>query len=419
MRANRSQRQRFTAFAVSCGAVVLALAACGSNQGGTSGGHQGGATGGSAASGPIKIGAVLDLTGTYGPLGKDDEAGAKLAVAQINAKGGIDGRKLQLLVEDDKSTESQGVTDAYGLVGKGVVAMLGPADNTVASAVAPIAERDHIPEISLSSDPTVVKPTKKYNFQIPPLPPVFAQVDLEYLKATHIKKLAIMYDTTQNYGTTGNHVTVTNAPKMGINVVGDYPYQASNTDFSAILAKLKGTGAQAFMVWGGGPAPVILAKQFAADGLSHNMKLIMTGANATALFTAPAGAAANGIVMDGNDPLIASQLPASAKFTKKANAVIQAFKSKYGRSPSQFAFDAYTAMQILIAGMQKASPPTSANIDQALNNISVLTVDGGYHYTPQDHGKTSNLNNTASMLWDNGHFLPTPWEKTRFSSLPK
>lgn len=94
------------------------------------------------------------------------------------------------------------------------------------------------------------------------------------------------------------------------------------------------------------------------------------------------------------------------------------FAAKYGGQPSEFAADAYSGAQILFAALRKAAPSFSpAAIQAALSRLSILTPDGKYDYTSQDHGGLT-PDDVAVVTVRDGTFQATPWQKSQYASLP-
>lgn len=124
------------------GALLLtaALTAGCANSGGSSG-DKGSGGGNSAASGPIKIGVIVPLSGPAGPNGKDVLAAIQAEVDIVNQAGGVMGRQVEVLSEDDKSTPASGVTAANDLVSKGVSVVMGGWNSPVTLAIQPVLVR--------------------------------------------------------------------------------------------------------------------------------------------------------------------------------------------------------------------------------------------------------------------------------------
>src|SRR6201996_9037826 len=144
------------------GALIVAavlIAACGSSGGtGSSGGGSGGGGGGSSSGGTVKLGFIGTMSGPLAQIGDDMQDGAKVAVQQINAAGGVDGgKKLVLVTKDDQLTPATGATDARELVQSGDKLILGMLDSSICLAVAPVVQSlggDTIGSVC-SSDPLV------------------------------------------------------------------------------------------------------------------------------------------------------------------------------------------------------------------------------------------------------------------------
>jgi branched-chain amino acid transport system substrate-binding protein len=391
-------------------AIMVVAAACSSN----SSSNQGAA---SSSSAPINVGMIAPLTGAFAPLGEGDEQGAELAVSQLNQVGGIDGHKVNLIIKDDKTDPTQSLVDFQALQGQGVAAVLGSSVSDSARAVAPKAEQAQIPYISLSPVDQTVNPVQPYVFLVPAITTTYTTRLMQYFKAQGITKIAVGYDNTDIYTINGYHSTLSEAPAYGVSVVDTEVFQITTTNFSTIVSHVASSGAQAFLVWATGPAPVILTKTFAGAGLAAKMKLVMTPSDATTLYTQPAGSAANGVVMAAALGVIAPELPSSPVKTE-IDQLATPFAAKYGGQPSEFAADAYSGAELLFAALKQAAPSFSHSaIQAALNHLSLLTPDGKYNYTPTDHSGLT-PDDVAIVVVQDGVFQPTDWQKTQYGTLP-
>jgi len=386
-------------------AAALGLAACGS--------------GGSSASddsGPITIGMVAPLTGPFAPLGNGDKAAAVQEVAAINKAGGIDGRKVKLIVVDDKSDVPQSVTE-YGkmAVNKDISLILSSANVSASTAIGPTAKTRKVPTLTLGPVAAFVDGSNPYAFTIPASPKAYAEQLVDYFVDQGVKTLSIAYSGKDPYGQKGNDGTKAAAKAAGIDVVMDEPLDLAATDFTPLVTKAKKADADAFVVWAAGPAPVILAKQLQGSGV----KMIGTGANASNLFTEPAGDAAEGMVMASSIAVPGKDLPDGP-----LKSLIDAFadpwqKTNKGIFPPQFAFDGVTGIQIAKAAIEKAGSSDREDIRNALEGLDVLTPTGRFHYTKTDH---SGLDKTAVAIVEvkNGAFTATDFSRKQFETeLPK
>ena len=391
--------------------AVLAVLAAGCGGSGSGGG------GSSADKGPIKIGVVVPLTGPFTPLGQGDKQGIQVAEQQVNAAGGIHGRKVQFVIKDDQTKPDQAVIAYNQLKSSGVAAIMGSSSSNSTNAIAPLAGRNKLPLITLSPVDQLADPVQPYVFVEPYLASLQAGRLLQYLKSEGLTKLALVYDKGDVYTTNGFNAVVKQAAGAGISVVDKEPITAEATDFSSTLTHVKGSGADAVMAWVTGPPSVILAKQFHASGLGSSMKMVMTESDATQLFLGPAGAAAEGIVMSCTPANIGAALPAGP-IKDAYDKLAQGFGQRFGgQPPSAFASNSWTAAQILFAALKKASDTSPEAIQKALEGVSVFGSDGKYAFSSGRHAGAV-AEDVMVVEVKHGKFVPTAFQKQQFSSLP-
>lgn len=360
-----------------------------------------------ASEAPIKVGLIAPLTGKFSALGSEDKKAVELAIEQVNAKGGLLGKKLTLLTRDDQTLPDKSVV-AYGeLKAENVVAVIGSAFSNSALATIPFADRDGIPYLSLTPAEEQVKRIRPFVFVIPALSNAYAERYLEYMKAQKIKKIAVAHDTKGAYAVAGYNSTVALAPSYGVQIVKDEVFESSTSDFSPIFTHIKGSGAQAFVFWGTGPAGVTVTKQYAAANVK--IPLFMTPSQASKLWLAPVGSAGEGVTVLSAIGVVGDYLPDGAQ-KRVISQMATPFEQKYGYSPPQFAQDGYSACLLLFEAITKAKSTGHKEIQQALDHMTLLTPNGEYHYSPTDHSGLTrefiSVNTVAS-----GKLVPTSWAK--------
>jgi branched-chain amino acid transport system substrate-binding protein len=359
---------------------------------------------------PILIGDIEPLTGAYQGLGKSDVEGAKTAVALINAAGGIDGRKIKLIVENDQTTPSQAVVDLKSLVGQGVVAVIGSDNSGDSLAAEPIAERDGVPYVSTSASVRQVTPVHKYVFMTPPTTANAAKALLEYFKYKGWTRLAIAYESDNAFSISGYQQMEKLAPSYGIDLVSTQTFTSSTTAFSSLLFKVAAAKPDVLMCWGIAGPPIFLTKDWAA---AHEpFHLAMSHGQAAALvYGTPVGTAGNGVIVAAAAGVVGPQLPASSLknvVLKAANA----FEARYHSYPNQFSFDSIDAVDLIAAAI-KAGGATRSGIESGLEHLSLLTPEGTYHYTSTDHSGLHAKDMAVTRL-ENGNFELTKWSKGEF-----
>lgn len=403
---------RRTALAVLTAVTMAVTAACGNSESTRSSGSAEALEPGA----PINVGLIATLTGPYAALGTGDRQGATIATEQINAAGGIKGHKINLIIKDDRTEPNQSVVAFNQLLSEKVIGVLGSGNANAAIAVGPQAERAQLPYMSLSPSRQLVQPVKRHLFSLPPTSTLWAKRNLQWMQSEGIKKVAVVYASDDTFHIDGNRDVNAMAKEHGMTVVASEPIQTTATDFNTVLTKVRSSGAEALFLWVAGPAAVIITKQFDAAGMKQNMKLVMTGAQASTLYLEPAGAAADGVIVNGYNSVIGDFLPSGplkAVYDKLAVPSMQQYKTP----PAQFTCDAYSGAMLLYEAMKKAKELTPAAITDALNNLSLLTPNGRYTYTPTNH-EGAQLENIAVFEARDGKFVPTEWQKQQFASLP-
>jgi branched-chain amino acid transport system substrate-binding protein len=382
-------------------ALTAATAACGSS------------SDDDAGSSPIKIGQIVSLTGNYSALGTENQKSVALAVAELNAAGGLLGRQVEVIVKDDKSQPDQSVLAFNDLKGEDVAAIIGSPFSNSALATIPLVDREKIPYLSLTPADEQVSPVHDYVFVVPATSGTYAERILQYLQAQKISKLAVAYDTKSSYATAGFKGTQAKAAQYGVTLVATEEFQTSATEFGAVFTHVKSSGAQALVVWATGPPAVALTKGYATAGLS--IPLVLTGAQASKLFLGPAGAAAEGVTVASSIGIVGDYLPAGPQ-KDAVTALTTAFTAKYGYAPPQFAQDGYSGVKLLSAAVTAAGSVDHEKIQSALAGLTLLTPNGTYAYTATDHaglaGKFISINTVKG-----GAFVPTDWAKSELAGV--
>jgi len=391
--------------AVAPAALLLALAVpgCGSDAG-------------SADSGPIKVGLTVSLTGNYQALGTGDQKGAQIALDEVNGAGGINGRPIELLVKDDKTVPEQSVLAFNDHRTNGAVAVIGSSFSNSGLATIPQAERNRMPYLSLAASDAQVDPVKPYAFQVPAKSSTYAERTLQYFKDTGVTRIALAWDTRSSYAGAGHDATRRLAADYGVQVVADQPFDTGTQNFSPVFEPVRSSGAQVLFAWLTGPPAVILSQQFASAGL--RIPLVLTGAQGTQLYTKPAGKAAEGVVLTTSIGVIGRSLPDS-DLKRKVDSFAAAYQAKYGEYPPQFAFDGYAGVVLLAEALRKAGSTKAEDIRAALEGLTLLTANGRYSYTKDDHSGLT-PDNVAVTVVKGGEFTPVPWMTEQLTKkLPK
>jgi branched-chain amino acid transport system substrate-binding protein len=196
------------------------------------------------AQGPIRIGASLSLTGTYAKLGKNQHEGYKLCEKDINQKGGLLGRKVEFVVYDDQSTPATAVRLYEKLITEDKVdAIMGPYSSPVTEAAANVTEKyKKVMVAPLAATTSIFKrpPDKKrhYIFMVISPAEIYLEGLVDIAARRGLKTVAVVNeDTLFSKAAAAGAADI--AKKKGMQVVFQEAYPKGNTDFSALLAKVK------------------------------------------------------------------------------------------------------------------------------------------------------------------------------------
>lgn len=193
----------------------------------------------------------------------------------------MDGHKVVIVTKDDETSAQQDVVAFDSVLSDNIQAVLGGPYNTGEEAMAPLAAKNHIPLVAMTSDTLLSVPPRPYYYEVVPISSAWSLPLLAYLEAKKISRIAFVYDNTNPFATNAKTAAAAEAGKYGIRVVDYEPYTATTTDFSTIITHLESSNAQAVEVWDGGPTLVSFSEQAQAVGLQKKMKIVMQGAAAS------------------------------------------------------------------------------------------------------------------------------------------
>jgi branched-chain amino acid transport system substrate-binding protein len=227
-------------------AAAFLLTGCNKQGGGPAAGGEGG------TGTPIKIGEFASLTGKEATFGISSHEGTLMAIEEINAAGGVLGRKLELLTEDTQSKPGEPATVVNKLISRdGVVAMLGEVASSRSLEAAPLCQQGRVPMVSPSSTNPKVTETGDYIFRVCFIDPfqgtVMANFATKTLKA---KKIAVFTDVKSDYSKGLAKFFKEQLLKNGGQIVAELDFNGGDKDFKAQLTAIKGASPDAVFVPG-------------------------------------------------------------------------------------------------------------------------------------------------------------------------
>jgi branched-chain amino acid transport system substrate-binding protein len=346
-----------------------------------------------AAAEPIKIGAIVSLTGTYAGLGEPEKNTLEMEVERINAAGGINGRKIELIVEDDATDEAKAVAAAAKLIEQdGVVAIIGATGTGQTMAPRGDIDRAGIPQVSMAGGTVITSQFDPLVFQTPWSNTLVVPFTMDKLKTAGVKKIALITDA-GGFGKDGKAVVEAEAPKFGIKIVANETFNPGDTDMSAQLTKIKGAGADAIVMWTAGKEASIIAKN--AKDLGIKTPIYGSHGIARKEFIDGAGDAAEGVRFAAGKILIPALYGEGTDAFKVATDFTDRYQAKYGAAPSTFAGHAYDAINIIAEAAKRVQGDlTPAALRDEIEKTSGLVGIGGtFTFSGTDHNglKASDL----------------------------
>jgi branched-chain amino acid transport system substrate-binding protein len=358
---------------------------------------------------PILLGQLVSMTGNN-PGGRDNAQGAALAVAEINAAGGLlGGRPIELRTEDDQ-TRVEGATAGFErLVKQGVSAVVGTSFSNASLAVIPWAERARIPYVSTGAADAQVDPVRAYVYMTPLTGKLVAEQLLLYMKSRGATKIAVVYDSDSQFAKSGWATQQAMLPRSGMRLVAAQAVRVDTLDFGPALAAILAGKPQAVMAWLTGPPAIGFVKAYRESDV--RAPLYMSHGVASPAFLDTVGAAAEGVTVVVPLAMIADQLPES-KVRRAGLEMTRSFEHTYGRSPSQFAVDGYVAVRLIAAAIERAGSGDPIAIRHALDHLTLATPEGQYRYSPADHSGLG-VDAVAVAEVRSGRFELTDWSRAQ------
>ena len=328
--------------------LVVALA-CERRDGNSAGGE----------TGPIKVGVYMDLSGQTSSFGQSSVNGIRMAADEINKAGGVNGRQIELVVEDDQGRPEQAATVVTKLINQDRVhAVLGEVASSNSLAAAPIAQQAKIPMITPSSTNPKVTQVGDYIFRVCFIDPFQGEVMAKFAANTlKAKTAAILLDVNSDYSRGLAQFFETSFTGLGSQIIQKQSYTQTDRDFSGQLTAIRSANPDVIYVPGYYGQVGVIAKQ--AKQLGINAPLLGgDGWDAPQLWDL-GGSALNGAFIS-NHYSIDDPSPAIQKF-------VADYKTRYsGLAPDAIAALGYDAMKGLVDAIKRAGTTNGPKLRDAI-----------------------------------------------------
>ncbi|MYL82815.1 ABC transporter substrate-binding protein [Desulfovibrio aerotolerans] len=342
------------------------------------------AAGPASAAEPIRLGAVLSVTGPASFLGEPEKNTILMEVDKINAAGGVLGRPVEVIILDDETDVNKAVLAVDRLIKKeNVAAILGPTTSGNSLAVMGKAAAAKVPLISCSAAEKITKPVNPYIFKVAPSDRLAVARILAHAKTKGYKKLAIL-TVSDGFGQAGREVLKELVPAEGFELTADEVFGPKDTDMTAQLTKIQGTSPDAVICWGTNPGPAVVAKNRVQLGLTT--PLYMSHGVASKKFIELAGDAADGLLLPAGKITAAAKLPGTDAQKAQLVAYATAYDERYKAPVSTFGGHGYDSLHLAVRAIADAKSDKPEAIRDALEKIKGFAGIGGiFTFTPEDH----------------------------------
>ncbi len=358
----------------------------------------------------IKIGAFFDLSGPASFIGTPTKLVAEMVVDKINKEGGINGKKIELIIGDTYGNPAKAATIAKKFIYKDkVAAIIGPTRTGTGMNVKRIVEKAGVPTfMTVGGDPVIMGGkfgSYNYVFKSPQRSSIAVKKLFIYLQAKGMKKVALL-SAADGFGKDGARWIKKLAPQYGLSIVAVESFGPKDSDMTSQLTTIKNANPQAIIVWTIGPAGSIVAKNKVQLGIST--PLFQCHGLPDPKYIELAGSASETDRMPATKLMVADQLPNSDPQKKVIQEFVKLYKDVYHydkqfpiNTHSGYAWDAITivANAMKIAGTDRKALRAAIEKTSNYNGIS-----GIYNLTKEDHNGLD-VNSMVIVQVKNGKFV--------------
>jgi branched-chain amino acid transport system substrate-binding protein len=345
--------------------------------------------GGAKKTEPYVVGGIFSISGPASYLGEPERNSMEMVAEAINAKGGINGHPLKLVIYDDETDVTKARLHATKLVqDKDCLAIIGPSITPSSMAVLEVTQKAKLPLISCAAAAGITAPAKDrvWVFKTAQTDQMAVARIYQYCQKHAITKVAIL-TVSSAFGVAGKVELLAQASKHGIEVVGQEVFADKDTDMTPQLTKIRSLPAQAVICWGVGPAPALVAKNM--KQLGFTLPLIQSHGAASKKFIELAGDAADGIIMPAGKLAVWQQLPDTDPQKAVCKEYAEKYHAKFKLPESSFGGYAYDAIRMLNQALAKAGSDKNKIRGELEGLKNFVGVSGIFNMSPEDHNGLS------------------------------
>lgn len=346
----------------------------------------------------VKVGVVNSLSGNFAAFGSRYNTGMQVALEEINANGGINGQKLELIIQDDRSDAQSALAALESLNKQGVPLVIGSYASGITGPMSKVATRQKLPLIVLgSADDSITKPGSEWVFRAKHNSTIVANVYFDYfdyLRTKHpqLKKIAVMYGNGA-WPTSVSEEGIRQAEKRGYELVGKQAYDQGTTDFRPILNKFRAANPDILLTSSYADDGIAIARQIKEVGLDAKVVAIDT-ASSMMSFIQQVGAQAENIVS-------AVSWSPDVKY-EGTPELYERLKAAAKEEPSFYEAEGYLALVVAADALRRADSQDRAKVRDALAKTDLKTPVTDVKFEDYDGFKGQNPIKSVIIQIQNG-----------------
>jgi branched-chain amino acid transport system substrate-binding protein len=362
---------------------------------------------GSDAAEPIKIGAVLCKTGFAGFIGTPQSEAIEAVVHRVNREGGILGRPVELLIEDDQSTPSNAPVAATKLIrDKNVCAVIGSTLSAQCMPMLPVFERENVPNASLGAGPEITDPIKKWVFRIPLTDFRMAPFMLDYTKKRfNAKKIALLHsvDASAVMAAAGFREY---APKLGMELVAVEKFDPKDTNMIPQLTKVKTAQPEVILLYTSGASAIVIAKNYRQLQMKEPVVASHGCVSLEFLKQAPDYIHPTWAIFSPKGA-VAEKLPPDDPYRKNVyEPFVRDLKEKFGPEKKFDAWGgvAHDGIRLVLEAIKGAGTDERSKVRDAMEKAEFKGFIADFKYSPTDHDGTAVINMVPVKIKDEAYW---------------
>ena len=371
----------------------------------------------------VKVGVLLPLTGSQAKFGEIEKRSMEMALEEINAKGGVNGKKIELLFEDDTGKPDIGRSAVEKLISRDQVPVItGGYSSSVTAAATPVAQQFKVPfVVCTGSADDITEKGYNYVFRINPPASEYPDAVKTFLTsvAKDVKTVALLYENS-SFGQSSSKSFEKLATGLGLKIVVKEGYQAGAIDFTPLLTKVKAANPDMIYMVSYVMDASLLMRQ--SKELGVNPKLFVGGG---AGFTLPEFAKSSG---DASDYVYSATLWVETFPFPGAKAYFDKFRKTYGSDTEYHGAEAYAVMYVVADALKRAKSIAPKDVRDALAATDMMTAFGPVKFVSYGKKTQQNKLDTYMVQWQKGnleavwptkvatkkYIYPTPhWDKRK------